>query len=149
LNAFVLFGLPGEDLPAFMNTAIYASHRVGSAVPMLFTPVPGSRRYDEHKTNLTEEMGWNLPHLNGKWLPFLEYNRRRYPNRRASDYVEMEAFVMHLNDSKVYERRFDVAGAGRVGEACRACLTRTEDAVGQPSSVGYRPTKGTGDRVRT
>ena len=42
LNAFVIFGLPDEDLQATVNTALYASQKVGSVIPMLFTPVPGS-----------------------------------------------------------------------------------------------------------
>ena len=52
LNAFVIFGLPGEDLQAVVNTAIYASHHVGSVVPMLFTPVPGSILFEQHSNYL-------------------------------------------------------------------------------------------------
>jgi len=102
LNAFVLFGMPGEDLQAVVNTALYASHRVGLVVPMLFTPVPGSMMFEQHRGYLMEEMGWDLDQLNGKLLPFLEYNRRWTPRLRASDYVELEAFMMRLNSSKVY-----------------------------------------------
>ena len=52
INAFVIFGLPDEDLQAVVNTAIYASTRVGSVVPMLFTPVPGSIIYHQHEQYL-------------------------------------------------------------------------------------------------
>jgi radical SAM superfamily enzyme YgiQ (UPF0313 family) len=129
LNAFVIFGLPGEDLQAFVNTALYASHRVGSAVPMLFTPVPGSHLFEQHRQYLLDEMGWDLQHLNGKLLPFLEYNQRRYPGLRASDYIELESFVMHLNSSKVYEQRFDIAGEGAIAQAFRRTVTSSLDGV--------------------
>jgi len=119
LNAFVLFGLPGEDLQAVVNTALYASHRVGSVVPMLFTPVPGSLMFEAHREYLLEEMGWDLQDLNGKLFPFLEYNQRHYPELQASDYLELEAFMMHLNSSKVYQKRFDFAGDSPVARTFR------------------------------
>ncbi len=49
MNAFVIFGIPDEDLQAAVNTAVYASTRVGSVVPMLFTPVPGSILFRTHE----------------------------------------------------------------------------------------------------
>lgn len=117
LNAFVIFGLPGEDLQAVVNTALYASHRVGSVVPMLFTPVPGSALFEQHRAYLLEEMGWDLHQMNGKLLPFLEYNRQRYPGLRASDYLELEAFMMQVNNSKVYQKRFDLVGDSTIARA--------------------------------
>lgn len=123
LNAFVLFGLPGEDLQSVVNTALYASHRVGSVVPMLFTPVPGSILFEQHRCYLMEEMGWDLHQLNGKLLPFLEYNRQQYPGLRASDYQELEAFMMRLNSSRVYEKRFDLLGESRIAKAFREAVT--------------------------
>jgi radical SAM superfamily enzyme YgiQ (UPF0313 family) len=123
LNAFVIFGLPSEDLQAVVNTAIYASHRVGSVVPMLFTPVPGSILFQQHYNYLMEKMGWDLHQLNGKLLPFLEYNRKNYPELRASDYLELEAFMMRLNSSKVYKKRFNIAGETRIAQAFRDALT--------------------------
>ncbi len=122
LNAFVIFGLPNEDLQAVVNTALYASHRVGSVVPMLFTPVPGSLLFDQHKKYLLEDMGWDLHQLNGKLLPFLEFNRQRYPSLRASDYLELESFMMRLNSSKVYSKRFDVAGDSHIAKEFRTAL---------------------------
>ncbi len=127
LNAFVIFGLPGEDLQAVVNTAIYASHRVGSVVPMLFTPVPGSLLFEQHRQYLLDQphdsIWWDLQDLNGKLLPFLEYNRQRYPGLRASDYLELESFMMQLNSSKVYEKRFDMAGFSNVANAFRKAVT--------------------------
>lgn len=122
LNAFVIFGLPGEDLQAVVNTAIYASHHVGSVVPMLFTPVPGSILFDQHSNYLLNEMGWELHQLNGKLLPFLEFNRQSYPNLRASDYLELEAFMMRLNSSKVYKKRFNIVSESRIARSFRAAL---------------------------
>lgn len=123
LNAFVIFGLPDEDLQAVVDTALYATHRVGSVVPMLFTPVPGSQLFEQHRAYLQDERGWDLHHLNGKLLPFLEYNQRhRYPELRASDYLELEGLMMRLNRSKVHQQRFDVAGSSRVAEAFRRTI---------------------------
>jgi hypothetical protein len=119
LNAFVLFGMPGESLQSVVNTALYASHRVGSVIPMLFTPVPGSALYDAHRHYLHTEMGWDLQHLNGKLLPFLEYNQQLCPDLKASDYVELEAFMMRLNSSKVYSSRFDFAAENPVARTFR------------------------------
>ncbi len=123
LNAFVLFGLPGEDLQAVVDTAVYASHRVGSVVPMLFTPVPASALFKEYETYLLDDMGWDLQHLNGKLLPFLEYNRRRSPGLRASDYLELENLMMRLNSSKVYQKRFDLVGETAVAQAFRRMMS--------------------------
>jgi radical SAM superfamily enzyme YgiQ (UPF0313 family) len=118
LNAFVIFGIPDEDLQAVVNTAIYASHRVGSVVPMLFTPVPDSLLYSQHEGYINSQ-GWDLQHLNGKLLPFLEFNQMKYPQLQASDYLELEAFMMRLNSSKVYSKRFDILGNTAVSEAFR------------------------------
>ncbi len=116
INAFVLFGMPEEDIQAAMNTALYASTRVGSVVPMLFTPVPGSRMFEKYLPYLQESFGGNqdntkplhdLHRLNGKLLPFLKFNQEKYPKLKASDYLEIESLMMHLNSSKVYSKRFD------------------------------------------
>lgn len=127
LNAFVLFGMPGEDLQAVVNTALYASHRVGSVVPMLFTPVPGSTLFERHKDYLysqTTSNGrpWDLQDLNGKFLPFLEYNRQLYSGLRASDYLNLESFMMCLNNSKVHRQRFDFAADTLVSRTFRKLL---------------------------
>ena len=69
-------------------------------------------------------MGWELHQLNGKLLPFLEFNRQSYPNIRASDYLELEAFMMRLNSSKVYKKRFNVVGDSRIAQSFRAALMK-------------------------
>lgn len=127
INAFVIFGLPDEDLQAVVNTAVYASTRVGSVVPMLFTPVPGSIIYHAHERELfsrrrTDGTPWDLQDLNGKLLPFLEYNQQRYPGLQASDYMELEGLMMHLNSSKVFRKRFDLNSDSTAGKTFRRVL---------------------------
>ena len=127
MNAFVIFGLPDEDLQAAINTAVYASTRVGSVVPMLFTPVPGSILYRTHEKYLAAQRRpdgtkWDLHDLNGKLLPFLEYNQRKYPGLQASDYLEIESLMMHLNASKVHAKRFDINSESQAGRTFRRVL---------------------------
>jgi radical SAM superfamily enzyme YgiQ (UPF0313 family) len=133
INAFVLFGMPGENLQAAMNTALYASTRVGSVVPMLFTPVPGSlmfenedfRSYLDNKyKNDTSSPFRDIHLLNGKLLPFLEFNQKTYPDLQASDYLEIESLMMHLNSSKVHGKRFDFNGNGIIGNTFRNIITK-------------------------
>jgi len=130
INAFVIYGLPDEDLQAAVNTAVYASTRVGSVVPMLFTPVPGSLLYHEHEEYLLNRRRmdgspWDLQDLNGKLLPFLEYNQRRYTELQASDYLDMESLMMHLNSSKVFRKRFDVNNESAAGRTFRRILSES------------------------
>ena len=127
VNAFVIFGVPDEDLQSVINTALYASQKVGSVVPMLFTPVPGSILFREHEKYLFDQKkeggrAWDLQDLNGKLLPFLEYNRRKYPWLRASDYLNLESFMKHLNSSKVRQRTFNFAGEGIIATAFRKVM---------------------------
>jgi radical SAM superfamily enzyme YgiQ (UPF0313 family) len=126
VNAFVLFGMPDEDLQAVVNTALYASQVVGSVIPMLFTPVPGSHMFEQFRAYLLHERNWDLQHLNGKLLPFLEYNQRRYPGLKGSDYMKLEAFMAHLNEGKVRSQAFSFAADGPVARAFRQTLAAVE-----------------------
>ncbi len=83
---------------------------------MLFTPVPGSRMFEKYLPYLRERYKGNheetkpfrdLHLLNGKLLPFLKFNQEKYPKLQASDYLDIESLMMHLNSSKVYSKRFD------------------------------------------
>lgn len=69
--------------------------------------VNNERGYAEAYKDVVHE---DADQLNGKLLPFLEYNRRRYPSSRASDYLQLESLMMYLNESKVYQRCFDCPG---------------------------------------
>ncbi len=133
VNAFVIFGIPDEDLQSVVNTALYASQKIGSVVPMLFTPVPGSILFREHQDYLFKQrkadgQAWDLQDLNGKLLPFLEYNRRRYPWLRASDYFNLESLMKHLNSSKVRQRTFNFASDGIVATAFRKVVATSDSA---------------------
>jgi radical SAM superfamily enzyme YgiQ (UPF0313 family) len=112
INAFVLFGLPDDALEHIMDGVLYVHHMVGSIIPMLFTPVPGTQIYKEQEHYLLREpkdgSRWDLQDLNGKFLPFLEYNRERYPGLRASDYLQLEALMSVLNSGKVLRRTVDL-----------------------------------------
>lgn len=128
LNAFVIFGIPDEDLQAAISTALYASHKVGSVIPMLFTPVPGSILFWQHENYLfspkaPDGQRWDLQNLNGKLLPFLEYNQQKYPWLRASDYLRLESFMMHLNNSKVRTRPFNFAAENCIARPFRSALS--------------------------
>jgi radical SAM superfamily enzyme YgiQ (UPF0313 family) len=134
INAFVLFGMPEENIQAAMNTALYASTRVGSVVPMLFTPVPGSRMFEKYLPYLRETYKGNqdntkpfrdLHLLNGKLLPFLKFNQEKYPDLKASDYLDIESLMMHLNSSKVYAKRFDINSNSIVGQVFTETIVAT------------------------
>jgi transposase len=125
INAFVLFGLPDEKLEDILDSVTYVHHTVGSIIPMLFTPVPGTHIYREHEQYLREQMGWDLQHLNGKFLPFLEYNRQHYPTLRASDYLELESLMSILNDGKFLSRAMNLCDENTASQAFRDTLVET------------------------
>jgi radical SAM superfamily enzyme YgiQ (UPF0313 family) len=127
INAFVLFGLPDEKLEDIVDNVAYVHHTVGSVIPMLFTPVPGTNVYREHVSYLRDEMGWDLQHLNGKLLPFFEYNRRRYTQLRASDYLELESLMSVLNNGKFLSRAVNVCDDSAASRAFRGLLGRAAD----------------------
>ncbi len=122
INAFVLFGLPDEHLEDVVDSALYAHHMVGSVIPMLFSPVPGTHVFRNHSEYLLGEMGWDFQNLNGKFLPFLEYNQRKNPELKASDYLELEGLMSILNEGKVLSRAVDLCGDTVVGQAFRGTL---------------------------
>src|SRR5947207_466171 len=117
INAFVLFGLPDEQLEDVVDSTLYAHHMVGSVIPMLFSPVPSTHVFRKHSDYLLKEMGWDLQNLNGKFLPFLEYNQRNNPELCASDYLELEGLMSVLNEGKVLSRAVDLCDDGVVGQA--------------------------------
>jgi len=134
INAFVLFGLPGEDIDDVVDSMLYAHATVGSIVPMLFTPVPGTQVFRQHESYLRTEMGFDLHHLNGKFLPFLEYNRGRNPGLHASDYLELEGLMAILNQGKIFSRSVSICDDRSPAADFRAVLL-SEDYL---SSRAYR-----------
>lgn len=117
INCFVLFGLPDEDLQAVYDTVVFASSRVGSVIPMLFTPVPSTPMFEMYREYI-DEKGFDLHHLNGKLLPFLDYNRSKYKNLSARDYYALEGLMWRIN-AKVRSESFNLGGEGRVSKAFR------------------------------
>jgi radical SAM superfamily enzyme YgiQ (UPF0313 family) len=122
INAFVLFGLPDERLEDVVDSALYAHHLVGSVIPMLFTPVPGTHVFRTHQDYLFSERGWDLEDINGKFLPFLEYNQRNRPELRASDYLALEGLMSVLNEGRVLSRNVDLCDGSEISRAFRATL---------------------------
>jgi radical SAM superfamily enzyme YgiQ (UPF0313 family) len=48
VNAFLLYGLPGERIDDVVKSILFVSEIVGSIIPMLFTPVPSTARFEQH-----------------------------------------------------------------------------------------------------
>jgi radical SAM superfamily enzyme YgiQ (UPF0313 family) len=140
INVFVLFGLPGEDLQHAYDTAIYAANRTGSVIPMLFAPVPGTPLFDKFKDYI-EEMGFDFHDLNGKLLPFLEYNRRAAKGKydlKIQDYYDIEAFMFRLNE-KVREQTFRPGAENRVSSAFRRVFTNYQSVYNGQERQAYSP----------
>ena len=123
INCFILFGLPDEDLQAVYDTITFASSRVGSVIPMLFTPVPSTPLFEQYRPYI-EDKGFDLHHLNGKLIPFLDFNRRRYKSLSVHDYNTIEGFMWRLN-AKVRNSSFNIGGDGRVARAFREVYNAT------------------------
>jgi radical SAM superfamily enzyme YgiQ (UPF0313 family) len=123
VNAFLLFGTPGEDIRDVVDSIIFASSRIGSVIPMLFTPVPGSALYAEYRGYL-DEMGFDLHHLNGKLFPFLEFNRRHFSELTVQDYLDLEALMFRVNAQAV-RGTFDVGGESQISSAFRNAVCAT------------------------
>jgi radical SAM superfamily enzyme YgiQ (UPF0313 family) len=139
INAFVLFGLPDDNLQDIMDGVTYVHHMVGSVIPMLFTPVPGTNVYRQHAEYLHGEMGWDLQHLNGKLLPFLEYNQRRYPDLKASDYLQLEALMSILNNGKFLSRAVNLCDQSAGSRAFRHTLLDKADETGDGRRLAEGP----------
>jgi hypothetical protein len=130
INAFVMFGLPGEDLEEILDTALYASERVGSVIPMLFTPVPSTNVYEQYRSYI-EEHGYDLHHLNGKLFPFFpmlrDQMRMKHPEYdiEISDYVRVESFMQRIN-SKINGKSVNIYADTRVSSTFRKVYSEYE-----------------------
>jgi len=122
INAFILFGTPGENIRDVVDSVLFASSRTGSVIPMLFTPVPGSALYTEYREYI-EEMGFDLQHLNGKLFPFLTFNQRRQPGLAMEDYLDLEALMFRVNAQAV-RGTFDVGGTKGVSITFRRVICK-------------------------
>ena len=131
VNAFILFGMPGENLQDVVNTIFYASEKVGGIVPMLFTPVPGSLMYEQYEEYLHGEMGFDLHHLNGKLYPFLRYNAER-AGIRLEDYVALESLAFRLN-ARTFASTFQLSRDNAVYTSLRRIVAAKQGAECPPA----------------
>lgn len=115
VNAFVLYGLPEEQIDHVVKTVLFVSEVVGSIIPMLFAPVPSTALYQKWLPYFHEH-GWNreLQRLNGKLYPFLDINEGS-----ISEYVDIQRLMYSLN-SHFRSRSFRVFGENRVAQSFRA-----------------------------
>jgi len=118
VNAFVLYGLPGETIDQVVKTILFVSEVVGSIIPMLFTPVPTTQIY-EARLPYFQQRGWDqdLHMLNGKLFPFLAMNEGS-----IEDYIDLQRLMFTLN-THYRSRSFRVFGDTRVSTAFRENLT--------------------------
>lgn len=114
VNAFVLYGLPGETIDSVVKTILFVSEVVGSVIPMLFTPVPTTAVYQQYLPYFRKR-GWDrdLHMLNGKLYPFLELNEGS-----IADYIDLQRLMFMLN-AHYRSRSFQIFGDTRVSAAFR------------------------------
>lgn len=118
VNAFVLFGLPGETVDRVVKTILFVSEIVGSIIPMLFTPVPATRLFHKHLPYIRErEWDRDLHMLSGKLYPFLEMNEGS-----IADYIDMQRLMYSLN-ANYRNASFRVFGSSRVASSFRENLS--------------------------
>jgi radical SAM superfamily enzyme YgiQ (UPF0313 family) len=124
VNAFVLYGLPGEMIDQVVKTILFVSEIVGSIIPMLFTPVPTTRLYDQYLPYF-QERGWDqdLHMLNGKLYPFLAMNEGS-----VEDYIDLQRLMFTLN-THYRSRSFQIFGSSRVSASFRDNLSNGFEAV--------------------
>lgn len=137
VNAFVLYGLPGESIDRVVKTTLFVSEIVGSIIPMLFTPVPTTQIYNRYLPYI-HERGWDrdLQMLNGKLLPFIEMNEGS-----VADYVDMQRLMFTLN-AHYRNASFQVFGNSKVAASFRENVRNGfEEFIGEfkQDSSSYSP----------
>jgi len=115
VNAFVLYGLPGESVDRVVKTTLFVSEVVGSIIPMLFTPVPTTQIYKKYLPQFRAK-GWDkdVHMLNGKLYPFLDMNEGS-----VSDYVDMQRLMFTLN-AHYRDASFQIFGKSKVASTLRS-----------------------------
>jgi hypothetical protein len=115
VNAFVLYGLPGERIDDVVKSILFVSEMVGSIIPMLFTPTPSTALYQKYLPYFRER-GWDrdLHMLNGKLFPFLGMNEGS-----VGDYVDLQRLMYTLN-THYRSRSFQLFGETLVAQAFRS-----------------------------
>jgi hypothetical protein len=86
-------------------------------------------------------MQFDFQDLNGKLLPFLEYNRRVVKGRydlTIQDMYDVEAFMFRLNE-KLRERTFKAGAPTKVASAFRKVFTSYSSVYGDARAKAYAP----------
>jgi hypothetical protein len=114
VNAFVLYGLPGERIDDLVKSILFVAEIVGSITPMLFAPVPTTVLYQQYLPYF-QARGWDrdLHMLNGKLYPFLAINEGS-----VNDYVDLQRLMYTLN-THYRSRSFQLFGDTMVAQAFR------------------------------
>lgn len=66
-----------------------------------------------------------------KLFPFLEFNKRRFPELTVRDYLDSEALMFRVN-AQAARGMFDVGGTGRVCNALRRLVVCSTEADVKP-----------------
>jgi len=114
VNAFVLYGLPGERIDDVVKSILFVSEIVGSIIPMLFTPVPSTALFQQYLPYF-QAHGWDrdLHMLNGKLFPFIHMNEGS-----VSDYIDLQRLMYTLN-GHYRSRSFQIFGESLAAQAFR------------------------------
>lgn len=114
VNAFLLYGLPGESIDRVVKSILFVSEVVGSIIPMLFTPVPTTKIYNEYLPYFKKN-GWDtmLQMLNGKIFPFLQINEGS-----VADYIDIQRLMFTLN-AHYRDSSFQIFGGTKVAHSFR------------------------------
>ena len=86
---------------------------------VLLNDLPKWSRWPER---LLELESWPMPKRTPEKVSE-EYNQDKYLTLQASDYVEIESLMMHLNNSKVFSKRFDINSNSQAGKTFRRVLS--------------------------
>ena len=100
IGTFLLYGTPGENLESVVETADYIHSFGGYIIPMAFTPVPGSRIFEEQANFLHSK---DPVELAGNLYPFAEYNGYTF-----DDYLSLEKYFAKLNKVNAQEARCSI-----------------------------------------
>jgi hypothetical protein len=136
VNAFVLYGLPGERIDTVVKTVLFVSEILGSIVPMLFTPVPTTALYTRDREYLLKIMGGtdrDLHKINGKLYPYLQMNEGS-----VKDYVDLQRLMFMLN-AHYRSRSFQIFGNTCVSQAFLYNLRNGFEGFVKSARDGIRP----------
>jgi hypothetical protein len=67
-------------------------------------------------------------------MPFLDFNRRTYPQLSVTDYHAIEGLMWRLN-AKVRNSSFNLGGEGRVARAFRDVFLQPRPSVAGPTTA--------------